>query len=362
MLSRFKFRIMALALVLCCFLSLPVGAAAAYGKGDDFTYSGDFSSDSLEQIIEQYLTDSNIKSEKFSMGFYDTVTGEEYYYNGDVYMEAGSMFKLPMNMIFAEMVYNGELGWEDIVGNHQLLAGMEQSLVYSNNGVSYSMLTALGKKTQQQRENLARFSEEELDQVFYKKNFFTPKYMISVLKTLYANEGGRYDRVLEFMEQANPTLYFRYYDQPYTVAHKYGSWDGNLNDSGIIYGPHPILLVVFTKGVTHNMDTLAQVCRIAADYSTYLGQEDQRTAEAEAQPEDTAPPAAEVAETAPPAAAVTESPVQAASQSAEEVSSVSEKDHTAAAYALIALCGICFVLLVCILLYFKRRRGGRTPR
>lgn len=357
MFSHSMRKLTALALIICFILSLSVCASAdRYGRDNDFTYTADFENEALGTVIERYLSDRGILSEKFTMGFYDTVTGEEYYYNGDVYMEAGSMFKLPMNMIFSDMVYNGELDWDSTVGNYRLLEGMEQSIVYSSNGVSYSMLTALGKKYQQQREALGRFSEEELDDIFYKENYFTPKYMLSVLKALYTNDGGRYDQVIEFMKQASQELYFCYYEQPYTVAHKYGSWDGNLNDSAIIYGPHPMLLVVFTHNIVHDADTLAQVCRIVCDYSSYLGMQDYLAQSAV--PEET--PAPTPTPSPAPTPAQTEAPAETVTPALQQAAEPADGGIPVYVYVVVSACTVlavcaCVILVIRAVRTVKRR-------
>ena len=79
--------------------------ASERARGEESRFAGK----SLEQVMDEFLTAHNISEYTAAIGYYNTVTGEEYYYNADRYMDAASMYKVPLNMVVAERVAKGEL-------------------------------------------------------------------------------------------------------------------------------------------------------------------------------------------------------------------------------------------------------------
>ena len=65
--------------------------------------------------------------------------------------------------------------------------------------------------------------------------------------------------------QAQPGQYFRAQVDEFDIAHKYGYFEGYLNDVGVIYTPQPYLLAVYTYHTGE--DVLGAICRAATDYT-----------------------------------------------------------------------------------------------
>lgn len=57
-----------------------------------------FEGKSWEQVIDEFLAEMNTKPDQVGLGYFNTVTGEEHYLNGDTYFDAASMYKVPLNM------------------------------------------------------------------------------------------------------------------------------------------------------------------------------------------------------------------------------------------------------------------------
>ncbi len=104
-------KIMSGLLLMCLFLSL----SPAAGADDDFTYEGK----SWEQVVDELFRKYDVQEENIGLGYYNLVTGEEHYVNEDQYMVSGSMFKVPLNMLFTEKVGKGELDPEDLIGGYR---------------------------------------------------------------------------------------------------------------------------------------------------------------------------------------------------------------------------------------------------
>ena len=77
---------------------------AAFADGED---DERFKDKTWDEVIDQFLTEHNIDPEDVALGYRNTVTGEEHFLNGDTYLVAGSMYKVPLNMIYTEKIHNG---------------------------------------------------------------------------------------------------------------------------------------------------------------------------------------------------------------------------------------------------------------
>lgn len=264
-----------LALLLMLALLLPLAPAAmAEGEEDDARFAGR----SWEEIIDEFLAEHNAAPESVACGWCNTVTGEEHYHNADQYMVSGSMYKVPINMIFTEKVHNGEIGWDTFIGGYRYEYCLHATIVDSNNDIAKGMWDYLGGY-QPYRHILAPYMGEDPDTVeekFYENNFFTPRQMIYALKLL-ATESERFPKLIDEMLQAEPNKYFKERAHDYDIAQKYGYWpDPNgwhvaLNDCAIIYTEEPICIVIFIDSVNEqaSRELLKDYCDLMIAYTEY---------------------------------------------------------------------------------------------
>lgn len=258
-----------LLVVLALLLPLAPAAFAEDAEGD-----ARFAGRSWQEIMEEFFDEHGTNTQKVACGWCNTVTGEEQYWNADQYMVSGSMYKVPMNMIFAEKVYNGEIGWDSFVGGYRYEYALHATIVDSNNDVARGMWEYLGGY-QPYRHLLAPYMGEDpdtVDEKFYENNFSTPRQMIYALKLL-ATESERFPRVIDEMLQAEPSRYFKVRDHYYDIAHKYGYYTEGahlyLNDCAIVYTDEPMCIVMFTDTVVEPYALLADFCDLMIDYTQY---------------------------------------------------------------------------------------------
>ena len=330
-----------LALLLALALLLPLAPRAAAEEVEENAEAapagGDprFDGKTWQEIMDDFFTAHGTNPDKVACGWCNIVTGEEQYHNGDQYMVSASMYKVPMNMIFAEKLHNGEIGWDTFVGSYQYKYALYATIVDSNNDVARSMWKYLGGY-QAYRRLLAPYMGEDpdtVDQKFYENNFSTPRQMIYALKLLYT-EPDRFPEVLNTMLQAEPNKYFKVHNHDFEIAHKYGYLtDGPhfyLNDCAICFTDEPMCIVIFTDNVVTPYEVLADFCDLMIDYTQYstaARKEAERIAaeeaaiaalnQAEAAPEETPAPAS-AGETAPTETAATPQPTAAPAPTAEK--------------------------------------------
>ena len=263
-----------LLIVLALLLPLAPRAAAEDAELDDERFAGR----SWEEIVDEFLAVHRAAPESVACGWCNTVTGEERYHNGDQYMVSGSMYKVPMNMIFTEKVHKGEIGWDTFVGGYRYEYCLHATIVDSNNEVAKGMWDYLGGY-QPYRHILAPYMGEDpdtVDEKFYENNFSTPRQMIYALKLLQT-ESERFPKLIDEMLQAEPNKYFRERAHDYDIAQKYGywpdpnSWHVSLNDCAIIYTEEPICIVIFIDSVNEqaSRELLKDYCDLMIDYTEY---------------------------------------------------------------------------------------------
>lgn len=261
-------KLLCLGAALCILLSL-FPAACAEGTDDER-----FRDKTWDEVVDGFFEEHGLGSGFVTFGYYNTVTGEEHYYDGDKYVIAASMFKVPLNMLYAEKVANGEMDWDTKIYGIAYSNLMEWSIVNSDN----QMAEYLWKKTgsyRTYRELICPYMGEDpetVDEMYWKNNYFTSRQIIHCLKTLYDNP-ERFPRIVETMRKAEPENYFNYHEQAFDIAHKYGYLveDGGLylNDCAICFTDDPILIVMFTFGVPKPYDMLADFCTLMCDYTQY---------------------------------------------------------------------------------------------
>lgn len=128
------------------FLGLLEGRASAVDTAEDAR----FTDKTWEQVIEDFLLSYNIDPDSVAIGYRNTVTGEEGYWNGDTYMVAGSMYKVALNMYWAEKVYLGEIGWDEPISGGAYKPDLPyetvqyMSIVESDNDYSSALFERMG--------------------------------------------------------------------------------------------------------------------------------------------------------------------------------------------------------------------------
>lgn len=275
-------KLLCLAAVVCLLLGcLPVAMAEETTAEEDPALR--FEGKSWEQVMDEFIESKHADPDYVAAGYCNTVTGEEYYHNADKYMIAASMFKVPLNMVFAERISNGEMDWDTNIRGYRYNYLLRGTIIDSNNDLAEALWREIGVGQyypyHYYREVIAPYMGEDaenVDQTYYKNNLFTPRQMIHCLKLLYDNP-DRFPRIIDTMKEAEPHKYFLGHDQKVEVAHKYGYVveEGYLylNDCGICFTEDPICIVCFTQGIHEPYTFLSDFCTLMIDYAEYSTQQ-----------------------------------------------------------------------------------------
>jgi len=252
---------MRMSILLLAFLLIMTVPAVAYEVPTDFTDL------TLEQAVEDLKQAYGLNENNFSLSFCNTVTGERFVFNDKKFMVAASTFKLPLNMYYYEQEHAGHIASDAYISRvgATLEEAHYQSLVHSNNEMSIGMLYNLGEFRDYKELMMKYFTmpAEEIDYVYYVDNYYCTNMMMDALSYLYEYRAD-FEEMIGYMKQAQPGEYFKAGVTEYEVAHKYGWFEGAVNDVGIIYTPQPILLAVYTQDVSAEV-----VAKAAALFTSY---------------------------------------------------------------------------------------------
>ena len=333
------------------------------------------SQESLDDVVADFMDEYGLNSENFALSYYNTVTGEAYGYNDTHMMVAASTFKLPLNLYYYDLERNGELDPDAyIAGAGTTLSDAHyQSLVWSNNEVSIGLLYNLGD-FRTYKELMRRYftmEDEEIEYIYYADNYYCTRMMIDALTYLYDNQED-FSEMIGYMLEAQPGEYFKAgVPEEYDVAHKYGWYEGAVNDVGIIYTPEPFLLAVYTQDV--GAQVVSDAAALCTDYNLAHTQLPEPVDEIVDEPEGTvpleleevpSPGPEEIQEEPPQSEEIQEETSQLpedASHPDERGDETPEPQHTTfdwwiPAAAVGALLLLCLVLLFCAK---RRRRHGK---
>lgn len=250
----------ALLLLASMLLALTAGVSAADAEPAE---------DTLEARVVQFMEENYLNEQNFSMSYYNTVTGESYAFEDTHMMVAASTYKLPLNLYYYQQELAGEIAPDALIaGVYRLSDCHYQSLVWSNNEISEAMLYQIGsfQEYKQTMRTFTDMTDDEIDPRYYSGNLYCTRMMMDALKYLY-DHAADYEEMLSYMKEASPQNgYFRKYVTECEVAHKYGSFEGAENDTGIIYAGQPFLLAVYTQDVAGE-EICAKAARLMKDYT-----------------------------------------------------------------------------------------------
>ena len=236
----------------------------------------------LEELMTQFMEENGLDESNFSLCYYNTVTGEQYRFNERWFAYGASTYKLPLNLYFYELENAGEIDPDMVMtqGGARLSYIHEESIVNSNNELSFSMVSYLGGFEPYKRAMLKYFSipEEEIEDKYWYDHVYCTEMMIDVLQYLYERQ-EQFPELMGYLKQAVPDDYFRKYITDCEVAHKYGDYNNMHNDVGIIYAGQPFLLAVYT--FDQSPEIVSRAAALAKVYTDHAQQEQAAREEAE---------------------------------------------------------------------------------
>ena len=226
----------------------------------------DFAHHNIAEVMQQFMAENNLSEENFSMSYELSDGSLSYNFAENVFRTAASTYKVSLNMYFYDLERQGAISPTMKIGEHTLDDIHRQSLVYSDNTASEELFSYLGWYAF--RKKVSSYYEQNYEDCFFMENCINTAYLNAVMKRAYENRED-YTELIDYLKQANPGEYFKYDNDDIEIAHKYGMWEGAINDTAIIYTSTPFYLSVLTQDVPRASILLGEVTRLMIDYTNY---------------------------------------------------------------------------------------------
>ena len=237
----------------------------------------------IKNLITEIKTQNNLTEKNFAFFYYNPQTKKYYFDNENKYFKGASTVKVPVAMIYYDKIRNGELTLESklkytsedyeagggataslysVGDNVPISYLLEQSIVNSDNTAVNILIDGIGYR--KCREQIAEFSDEQFTEEFYTTNLTTADLGYNIINHIYQNQTD-YEELIGFMKKSSNGEYLKKYVTEYDVAHKYGSYAGNVHDYGIVYSDSPYLIGIYTQGVSGADELIANISRQVLD-------------------------------------------------------------------------------------------------
>ncbi len=218
----------------------------------------------LEEQIEEYLIKNNIDENEVSIVIENLENNEKIEINEEQYFTAASIYKLPLALIYYDMINNKEVELTDLyqlLSSHIEGAGvltskysinsyidleyiLEVMIEYSDNEAGHILFENLGGWSEFKEISL-KYSIIDSSTEFIEGNNLTTQYINDVIRHIYENSDDYVD-LIEDMKKATRNQYLDIGIDA-EVAQKYGWYNEALNAVGIVYADTPYSISIFTE-------------------------------------------------------------------------------------------------------------------
>lgn len=232
----------------------------------------------VKEIVEKYIQNDNLSEDNFAFFYYNPQTEQYYFFNENTFFTAASTIKVPLAMIYYDKINNGDLtydstfqykSWHYEAGtgstaskykpgdNIKLSFLLEQMIINSDNTATNILKESLGGE-KAYRILIKQYTKRNLPEEFNDDNVTSAGYSFDVLKRLYENQ-DKYADLIKFMKKSSGGGYLKKGIKNYEIAHKYGSFQGNVHDFGICYTENEYLIGIFTRGINNAEDLISNI-------------------------------------------------------------------------------------------------------
>ena len=237
----------------------------------------------IQTLIQTIMGQNGLNENNFGFFYYNVNQHIGYEYNENQYFQGASTIKVPVSMLYYDKINAGTMTKESTLkytqDSYEAGAGptaarykvgssvplgflIEQAIVNSDNTAVNIMIKNLGYSNC--KKEIQKYSDEEMPADYYTSNVITPEFEFDIITYLY-NNSNNYTELLEYMKKSSNGEYLKGQLPQYEVAHKYGSYSGNVHDYGIIYGKETYIVGIYTDGIANADDLIASIAKQIVD-------------------------------------------------------------------------------------------------
>ena len=237
----------------------------------------------IQNLIQTIMQQNGLNENNFGFFYYNVNQNIGYKYNVNKYFQGASTIKVPVAMVYYDRLNAGtitketklkytqncyEAGGGTTAATYKVGSSvplsflLEQSIVNSDNTAVNILIRNIGYSAC--KKEMQKYSDEEMPADYYTSNIITPEFEFDIITYLY-NNSSNYTELLEYMKKSSYGDYLKGELPQYEVAHKYGSYGGNVHDYGIIYGKETYIVGVYTNGIANSQDLIASIAKQIVD-------------------------------------------------------------------------------------------------
>ncbi len=234
--------------------------------------------------IQNYLGED---ISKVGIAYYDINSGRNFSINGDKVFKAASTMKVPLNIIYYDLVSKGEIDLNEKLtytsdcyeGGTGIIQGqasrvsykiktlLDYTILYSDNIAANMLYKRIGMKNA--REAYNKLAGMDMDT---SGNYTSANFQMQFFKKLVKNPDNNpyYKDIIANMKKVPSHNRISRYIPREIVAHKVGDYDIYANDTAIIYTENPYMLMFYTENLDNAYEKIGQVSKIIYEYQNSL--------------------------------------------------------------------------------------------
>ena len=234
----------------------------------------------LAKEIEAYFQENNIDHESVSYCITDLKHNIKYSMNEKDEFIAGSIYKLPLAMLYYDKVNSGDYTMEStlpysgymhedagVISSNYTIGSqiplselLDAAIVYSDNDAGHILYENLGG-WKEYKEAMQKYTDSISENYYSAENITTANTMNDVVSYLYKNKAN-YKDLITNMKKAEPGEYLDKIIQQ-NMPQKYGMYNYVYNSVGFVDCETPYSIVVLTSLGEKGVDVMANINSIA---------------------------------------------------------------------------------------------------
>ena len=218
----------------------------------------------VKQEVEAFMAKNNLNENNFAIFYYQPNNNDYYTFNENKYFTAASTIKVPLAMVYYEKINHGELSPDSVltykatdyeagtgrtsvtykIGDQVPISFLlNEMIINSDNTATQVLKHGLGSD-ETYRKLISKYAKRQLPDNFYDENVICAAFGYDVISYLYENQRN-FEELINNMKKSSNGGYLKK-NVNVEIAHKYGSYERNIHDFGIVYAKNTYLVGIFT--------------------------------------------------------------------------------------------------------------------
>ena len=218
----------------------------------------------VKQEVETYMAKNHLNENNFAIFYYQPNNNDYFTFNENKYFTAASTIKVPLAMIYYEKINQGELSPNSVLTykstDYEAGTGgtsvtykigdqipisflLNEMIINSDNTATQILKHGLGSD-ETYRKLISKYAKRQLPDNFYDENVICAAFGYDVISYLYENQRS-FEELINNMKKSSNGGYLKK-NVNVEIAHKYGSYERNIHDFGIVYAKNNYLVGIFT--------------------------------------------------------------------------------------------------------------------